>query len=341
MLQIKVSPAKHNEVTISRIPSLIVMPADACPSNGGPGNDPGKLLRGGEFYSPVQSRLRTGDVLLSELCQPCSRAVPRHEHELAYVTVVLNGDYLEGDRRLDELRPFTAVFNPAGIAHSTVIGPRGASLFTIEFREQALRQLGLRLPHRTTFDRGAGAMLWPGLRLYSAFKRTTADALAPQEHVLEANILESQILEMLGALAGFDSPGCESDGLKSRGSESGGAESREKPVPRWFSQVKERLHEGFREPLRMRDLAREAGVHPVHLARVFRRIEKRTPGEYQQRLQARAACDLLCDLEWPLAAIAAECGFADQSHFTRIFRRMAGTTPAQFRRTLAPRTSAA
>jgi AraC family transcriptional regulator len=81
----------------------------------------------------------------------------------------------------------------------------------------------------------------------------------------------------------------------------------------------------------MSDLAREAGVHPVHLARVFRKMERRTPGEYQQRLQVRSACDLLRDPEWPLAMIAAECGFADQSHFTRIFRRMTGTTPARFR----------
>ena len=120
----------------------------------------------------MQARLRTGDVLLSELRQPCSRTVPRHEHELAYVTVVLDGDYLEGDRgKLDELRPFTAVFNPAGSTHSTVIGPAGASFFTIEFRDEAiLRHLGIRLPDRTTFDRGAGAMLWPGLRLYSGFQ---------------------------------------------------------------------------------------------------------------------------------------------------------------------------
>lgn len=274
---------------------------------------PGSFLRGGEFYSPVQARLRTDDVLLSELRQPCPRSVPRHEHELAYVTVVLQGDYLEGDLgKLDELRPLTAVFNPAGIAHTTVIGPAGASLFTIELREENLREMGIRLPSRTTFDRGAGAMLLPGLRLYSAFKAQAADTGA-----LESHILEAHVLEMLGAVAGF--------------------EESSKHVPRWFGRVKERLHEGFRDPLRIRDLAREAGVHPVHLARVFRRVEKRTPGDYQQRLQVRAACELLRDPEWPLAGIAAECGFADQSHFTRIFRRKTGTTPAQFRRVVSGR----
>ena len=139
---------------------------------------PGTYLRGGEFYSPVEGRLRTDDVVLSELRQPCSRSVPRHEHELAYITVVLQGDYLEGDRgMLVELRPFTAVFNPAGTAHSTVIGPAGATLFTIELYEEHLRRLGVRLPAQTTFDRGAGTMLWPGLRLYSAFKMQTSDPL--------------------------------------------------------------------------------------------------------------------------------------------------------------------
>ena len=269
----------------------------------GSSSNPGKILRGGEFYSPVRSRLGVCDVLLSELCQPGSRSVPRHEHELAYVTVVLAGDYLEGDHgHLAELHPFTAALNPAGVAHSTVIGPAGASFFTVEFRDEALRALDVRLPMGTTFDRGAGAVLWPGLRLYSAFK--AQDALR----------LEACILEMLGSVGRFERP--------------------ESCAPPWFRRVKQRLTEEFREPVRMRDLAREAGVHPVHLARVFRRIEQQTPGEYQQRQQVRAACELLHDPESPLCFIAAECGFADQSHFTRVFHRMTGATPARFRKTI-------
>jgi AraC family transcriptional regulator len=263
------------------------------------------LLRGGEFYSPVEARLRTEDVLLSALRQPCSRTVPRHQHELAYVTVVLQGDYLEGDRgKLEELSPFTAVFNPSGVQHATLIGPAGASFFTIELRDENIQRLGLRLPRQTEFDRGAGKMLWPGLRLYSAFKSQTAVAL----------LIDSYVMELLGAIAG--------------------AASGEKSEPRWLLRVRERLHEEFRDNLRMTDLAAEAGVHPVHLARVFRAYEKHTPGDYLQRLRVRAACSLLRDRDYPLALIAVECGFADQSHFTRVFRKYTASTPAQFRRTL-------
>ena len=272
----------------------------------------GTLLRGGEFYSRVEARLRTDDVLLSELRQPCPRTVPRHQHELAYVTVVLDGDYLEGDRgKLEELRPLTAVFNPSGVQHATVIGPAGASFFTIELRDETLRQLDWRMPVQTKFDHGAGAMLWPGLRLYSAFKTQTADPL----------VLESHVLELLGTIA-----------------ESG---SLEKSAPQWLGRVKERMHEEFRDNIRMRDLADDAGVHPVHLARVFRAREGRTPGDYLQQLRVRAACHLLRSRDYPLAHIAVECGFADQSHFTRVFRKFTETTPAQFRRALAPQAAAA
>jgi AraC family transcriptional regulator len=270
------------------------------------------LLRGGEFYSRVEGRLRTDDVLLSELRQPCPRTVPRHQHELAYVTVVLEGDYLEGDRgKLEELRPFTAVFNPSGVQHATVIGPAGASFFTIELRDESLRQLGWRTPVQTKFDHGAGAMLWPGLRLYSAFKTQTADPL----------VLESHVLELLGAITGSG--------------------SMEKSAPQWLGRVKERMQEEFRDNIRMRDLAGDAGVHPVHLARVFRAREGRTPGDYLQQLRVRAACHLLLGQDCPLAHIAVECGFADQSHFTRVFRKFTETTPAQFRRALAPQSAAA
>jgi AraC-like DNA-binding protein len=37
-------------------------------------------------------------------------------------------------------------------------------------------------------------------------------------------------------------------------------------------------------------------------------------------------------VEEPIARIALDAGFADQSHFTRAFRRYAGLTPAQYRR---------
>lgn len=270
------------------------------------------LLRGGEFYSPINARQLTDEVVLSELCPEHACRFPRHQHELAYVTVILGGDYREGDGgRLQDLLPLTAVFNPAGVEHATEIGPAGALAFTMELRREHLQRLEMRLPLQTEFDRGAGAMLWPSLRLYAAFKTNTLDPL----------VRESHLLDLLGAVAGFIFP--------------------EKFKPRWLVRVKERMQEELSSNLRMRDLADDAGVHPVHLARVFREQVGLTPGDYLQQVRIRAACNQLREPDYPIAMIAAECGFADQSHFTRVFRKFTGNTPAEFRRTLAPHFGAA
>ena len=152
-------------------------------------------------------------------------------------------------------------------------------------------------------------MLWPSLGMFSAFKTQTGDAM----------IAESHLLEMLGALTGAEIDGS--------------------TPPSWFRRVKDRLHAQFRDNLRVGDLAAEAGVHPVHLARVFRTQEGQTPGRYVQRLRVRAACERLRDRDMPLAWVAAGCGFADQSHLTRTFRSLVGVTPGTFRKALLARSS--
>lgn len=92
------------------------------------------------------------------------------------------------------------------------------------------------------------------------------------------------------------------------------------------------LDECFREPLSVRRLAQDLGVHRVYLARVFRLQWDCSPRDYVQRLRVRAATGALASTGRALAEIALEAGFADQSHMTRIFRRRMGITPAAFRR---------
>jgi len=73
-------------------------------------------------------------------------------------------------------------------------------------------------------------------------------------------------------------------------------------------------------------------VHVVHLARVFRRFHGCTVGEYLRRLRIERAIEELRSTNKPLADIAGNSGFSDQSHFCRAFKLTVGMTPGQYRK---------
>jgi AraC-like DNA-binding protein len=78
-------------------------------------------------------------------------------------------------------------------------------------------------------------------------------------------------------------------------------------------------------------LAAELSMHPVALARAFRREYGCSLTAFRRRARVRRAAELLAQTRVPLADVALESGFTDQSHFCRIFRRETGVTPASFR----------
>jgi AraC family transcriptional regulator len=100
-----------------------------------------------------------------------------------------------------------------------------------------------------------------------------------------------------------------------------------------LNDVEQRLRDQFREKApSLEELARAAGVHPVHLARSFRRATGSTVGAFVRQLRVDWAVRQLVSTDMPLAELSVEAGFSDQSHFTRLFRATLGETPARYRR---------
>jgi AraC-like DNA-binding protein len=97
------------------------------------------------------------------------------------------------------------------------------------------------------------------------------------------------------------------------------------------------LAEGVREALAadpdrsLPDLARELAVSPHHLSRIFRTQTGRTVSRHRMRLRARSALERLAAGERNLARLAADLGFADQSHLTRVVRSETGQPPSALR----------
>ena len=84
-------------------------------------------------------------------------------------------------------------------------------------------------------------------------------------------------------------------------------------------------------PPHLHALAADAGVHPAHLTRAFRRRFGRSIGSYLRLVRLEWAAHRLATSEDLLADVAGVAGFADQSHFTRLFRQHFGCTPARYR----------
>ncbi len=83
--------------------------------------------------------------------------------------------------------------------------------------------------------------------------------------------------------------------------------------------------------IRLDDLAKAAGLSPFHLARVFEKHYGVPPHAYLIQTRVDRAKTMLCG-KARLADIAAETGFADQSHLTRQFKRRFGITPGTYRK---------
>jgi AraC family transcriptional regulator len=105
-----------------------------------------------------------------------------------------------------------------------------------------------------------------------------------------------------------------------------------KERPRWLEEARDRIHVELAARPSLTGLAESVGVHPVTLARAFRREFGCTVGEYVRSLRIERAARQLSDTNLALAEIALTAGFSDQSHFSNLFRRHTGLSPFQFRR---------
>jgi AraC family transcriptional regulator len=89
------------------------------------------------------------------------------------------------------------------------------------------------------------------------------------------------------------------------------------------------------DQLTLADLAEVACLSPYHFSRSFKQAVGIGVQRYVVQRRIERAKTLMRRTRQPLAWIALEIGFADQSHLTGVFRRETGMTPGRYRASLA------
>jgi AraC family transcriptional regulator len=231
--------------------------------------------------------------------------IPRHFHEHACICVVISGSFHEDfTRRKLQLDPKSVAFRPAGEVHLDHFGNAGAHCLVAEMPANWMnhvRQHGDPFDEPLGFQRGQ--LPWLGARIYRECKRS--DEFSPL-------VIEGIMLEIAGELSRCST-------------------AVEHAVPRWLERVRDAVQSQYARGLHLQDLAAEAGVHPVHLAREFRRRYGCSVGEYIRHLRIDAACQRLTHSDASIAEIALDIGFSSQAHFSRTFRVVTGVPPLQYR----------
>jgi AraC-like DNA-binding protein len=93
----------------------------------------------------------------------------------------------------------------------------------------------------------------------------------------------------------------------------------------------EYMEERLADELSREEVARAAGLSPSHFSHLMRAKTGWSFTELLTRLRIDRACHLLTHTAEPLARIAQDCGFSDQSYFTRVFRKRTGQPPGDYR----------
>lgn len=235
---------------------------------------------------------------------PWSR-LPEHGHGAPFFTYVLHGGFVERAGHYVRQCSRGAVIFHDRESHRNEVSGAGTVSFNVEIDPELWRELtaGVGVATALVGRVVGGDIEWAALRAWREFQQ------ADQVNTLA---LEEAIVLLCQA---------------ARCASSRGLFEPHQRLDRCVAYLDAHLMEAHR----LTDVARIAGVHPMHLAKLFRRRFGCSMGEYVRRRRVAWACAQLTHGKETITTIAHNAGFADHPHFTRTFARVTGCTPRWYR----------
>jgi len=251
-------------------------------------------LEFGVTYDMVAARTACGQ-LLTLSSHRCHGQIPPHRHANDYVCLVLAGGFAEhGGRRAQERLSGSVFTHHAGETHYDRFGSRGAVCVNL---------------HSPQGEPGPEIEGRCPASVRVAAEQLAFELAASSHEELALASLAAEILDDLGP-----------------------AKSRRPDRGEWIGKLVEAISD---EPYRRWSLSEMSGIadhHPVHVAQSFRAKTGISLGAFQ-RLRRLTRLNLaLRHGREPLAVLAAEFGYCDQSHMNSEFRAAFGISPGRYRR---------
>lgn len=252
----------------------------------------------GTRYHGVELAVRTfGGARAGRVLHAGNQKIGTHKHDWVCITIPVIGGGLEkfegGEARMDGP---SAILHPAGSSHGDDIGPFGLETFSIQF-DPAWLGSGLDL-------KSGRSSAWVGGGVAAIARRLAAAWNDPGRPECELKDSTAEFVRRACALT---------------------------PVvtPAWIERIREETR-GIQH-FSTAELARTLGLHPVWVARSYRRATGEGLADARRRHRVTAAAQLLRRSDERLADVATAAGFCDQSHMNRNFVEVLGRTPLQVR----------
>jgi len=249
---------------------------------------------------------RVPGLVLAEVEYAANQRVPAHEHANARFVLVLRGRITE-TRGAESIThsAHTLLYRQPRERHACRAGSAGATCLIVDMNAAWLERASREAQVLTaSTELTGGLVVHLAQRLHGEFGlRDEVSRLA----------IESLALGILAEASRRVQAAAERD------------------VPSWVREARAFVDANFAERLALATVAALVGVHPVHLARTFKRVYNTTFAAYVRSARLEFAKTELVRTRTPLSEIAVAAGFCDQSHFSRLFKAHTGLTPHEYR----------
>ncbi len=267
-----------------------------------------KCLIPGEHFGASKKKLYFKEFIFTEACYEPGIAAPWHYHENAYFYYHLQGSLLEVNKKQKLLcRPGTALFHSWQDPHYDTRFSKDVRFIHIEIGQKWFDKFGL----SPKMVEGSNHLENPVFKFL--FQKIYGE-IARADQITEFAI-EGLLMQAYAEMIRYKST-------------SGTV------IPAWVGKIRELIHDQDIEKISLGMLAKETGIHAVHISREFGKYFHTGFGDYIRQMRLARAVGSLIDGTRSIAEIAYTNGYSDQSHFIRSFKKVYGMSPLKYRKLL-------